>query len=202
MIPPRRTWLAALLQQIVLGKSPLMIPALHLALERKVRNMGRPGLASCAISAIDTALWDLKGRLLKVPLVSLLGQSRHHVEAYGSGGFTSYSEDQLVRQLAGWASQGFKSVKMKIGTGDDTLQRVSAARKALPECCELYVDADGAYSRKQAFDHGESLRSLASRGSKSQSRQTTPSVCDGWRSDCHRRCAWQRESTFIPRTTR
>ena len=151
---------SALLQQIVLGKSPLMIPALHLALERKVRNMGRPGLASCAISAIDTALWDLKGRLLKVPLVSLLGQSRHHVEAYGSGGFTSYSEDQLVRQLAGWASQGFKSVKMKIGTGDDTLQRVSAARKALPKCCELYVDANGAYSRKQAFDHGEKFAQL------------------------------------------
>ena len=78
---------STLLQQIVLGKSPLMIPALHLALERKVRNMGRPGLASCAISAIDTALWDLKGRLLKVPLVSLLGNrvtTSKHTAAAGS----------------------------------------------------------------------------------------------------------------------
>src|SRR6185312_14606877 len=80
-----------LLRQIVIGKNPLMIPALHLALERKVRNMGRPGLASCAIAAIDTALWDLKGRLLKLPLTLLIGQSRPHVDAYGSGGFTSYS---------------------------------------------------------------------------------------------------------------
>jgi len=150
----------ALLRQIVLGKNPLMIPALHLELERKVRNMGRPGLASCAISAIDTALWDLKGRLLNMSLVSLLGQSRPHVEAYGSGGFTSYSEEQLVQQLVGWASQGFKSVKMKIGTGEDTLQRVSAARKALPESCELYVDANGAYSRKQAFHRGEEFAQL------------------------------------------
>jgi L-alanine-DL-glutamate epimerase-like enolase superfamily enzyme len=150
----------ALLREIVIGKSPLMIPTLHLALERKVRNMGRPGLASCAIAAIDTALWDLKGRLLKLPLTLLIGQSRPHVEAYGSGGFTSYSQDQLIRQLSGWASQGFKSVKMKIGTGDDTLQRVKAVRKALPASCELYVDANGAYSRKQALDLGQKFAQL------------------------------------------
>lgn len=150
----------ALLRQIVIGKNPMMIPALHLALERKVRNMGRPGLASCAISAIDTALWDLKGRLLKLPLTLLMGQSRPHIETYGSGGFTSYSEDQLIQQLSGWASQGFKSVKMKIGTGDDTLQRVTAVRKALSASCELYVDANGAYSRKQALDRGEKFAEL------------------------------------------
>ena len=152
---------STLLQQIVLGKSPLMIPALHLALERKVRKHGAPGPGVLRYSAIDTALWDLKGRLRKSLSVSLLGgEIASSRQAYGSGGFTSYSEDQLVRQLAGWASQGFKSVKMKIGTGDDTLQRVSAARKALPECCELYVDANGAYSRKQAFDHGEKFAQL------------------------------------------
>jgi L-alanine-DL-glutamate epimerase-like enolase superfamily enzyme len=151
---------SALLRQIVIGKNPLMIPALHLELEKKVRNMGRPGIASCAISAIDTALWDLKGRLLRLPLVSLLGQSRPHVEAYGSGGFTSYSEDQLIRQLAGWASHGFRSVKMKIGTGDDTMQRVRAVRKALDERCELYVDANGAYSRKQALERGDEFAQL------------------------------------------
>ena len=93
----------------------------------------------------------------------MLGQSRPHIEAYGSGGFTSYSEDQLVRQLAGWASQGFRCVKMKIGTGDDTLQRVSAVRKALPDTCDLYVDANGAYSRKQAFERGEKFAQLGVR---------------------------------------
>lgn len=151
---------STLLRQIVIGKNPSMIPALHLELERKVRNMGRPGLASCAISAIDTALWDLKGRLLKVPLVSLLGRSRPHVEAYGSGGFTSYSEDQLVRQLAGWAANGFRAVKMKIGTGDDTIERVRKVCDALQRDCELYVDANGAYSRKLALTRGEKFAEL------------------------------------------
>jgi len=116
--------------------------------------MGRSGLVSCAISAIDNALWDVKAKLLNVPLVLLLGQARPHIPAYGSGGFTSYSEDQLIRQLAGWASDGFKSVKMKIGAGDDTIQRVTAVMKALGASCELYVDSNGAYNSKQALEKG------------------------------------------------
>ena len=56
-----------------------------------VRNLGRPGVAATAISAVDAALWDLKGKLLGVSLADLLGRARDGVPAYGSGGFTSYS---------------------------------------------------------------------------------------------------------------
>jgi L-alanine-DL-glutamate epimerase-like enolase superfamily enzyme len=149
-----------LIREVASGKSAFSIPAIHLELERKVRNMGRPGVASCAISAIDTALWDLKGRFLQLPLTLLLGQARPRIEAYGSGGFTSYSEEQLVRQLAGWASEGFRSVKMKIGTGSDTLQRVEAVTKALGGSCELYVDANGAYKRKQALHYARKFADM------------------------------------------
>jgi L-alanine-DL-glutamate epimerase-like enolase superfamily enzyme len=149
-----------LIREVASGKSAFSIPAIHLELERKVRNMGRPGLVSCAISAIDTALWDLKAKLVQLPLMLLLGQARPRIAAYGSGGFTSYSEEQLVKQLAGWASEGFRSVKMKIGTSADTLRRVQAVTKVLGGSCELYVDANGAYQRKHALDYGQKFAEM------------------------------------------
>jgi L-alanine-DL-glutamate epimerase-like enolase superfamily enzyme len=63
-------------------------------------------VASAAHSALDAALWDLKARLLGVPLVSLLGAAREGVPVYGSGGFTSYTIEQLKEQLGAWAEQG------------------------------------------------------------------------------------------------
>ena len=116
-----------------------------------VRNHGRGGTAAMAISALDIAAWDLKGKMLGLPLARLLGTVRSEVPAYGSGGFTSYSDSQLADQLSRWADQGFRFVKMKVGRepGRD-LQRVRTARKAIGRTCELFVDANGAYSRKQA----------------------------------------------------
>src|SRR5690349_8872063 len=96
----------------------------------EVRNLGRPGIASTAISAVDAALWDLKAKLLGVPLVVLLGKCRDRVPVYGSGGFTSYSIDQLQRQLGSWAAQGIGMVKMKVGAHpEQDIDRVRAARE-------------------------------------------------------------------------
>jgi L-alanine-DL-glutamate epimerase-like enolase superfamily enzyme len=123
-----------------------------------VRNVGRPGVASMAISAVDVALWDLKARLLGLPLVSLLGAMRNAAPLYGSGGFTSYTESQLARQLAAWVSDGIPRVKMKIGrdpTHDPA--RVASARRAIGDDAELFVDANGAYVRKQALAMAQRL---------------------------------------------
>ena len=123
------------------------------AMVHHVRNIGRPGIASMAISAVDTALWDLKARLLEQPLVGLFGQVRDGMPIYGSGGFTSYSNDRLQDQLGGWVEQGISRVKMKIGRDPDwDPNRVAAARRAIGEEADLFVDANGAYSRKQALD--------------------------------------------------
>lgn len=141
-----------LIPKIILGGEAFDIPALHSALDREVRNWGRPGLVCSAISAIDTCLWDLKARLLQQPLLSVLGKMRDEIPAYGSGGFTSYTEKELVNQLTGWASEGLHCVKMKIGRQpDQDVARVSTVQKALKGRAELYVDANGAYSRKQAL---------------------------------------------------
>ena len=84
------------------------------------------------LPASTTALWDLKARLLDLPLVTLLGPVRDGTPVYGSGGFTSYSIEQLQRQLGGWVGPGIPRVKMKIGTHpEDDLARVRAAREAI-----------------------------------------------------------------------
>jgi L-alanine-DL-glutamate epimerase-like enolase superfamily enzyme len=104
-----------------------------------------------AISAVDTALWDLKAKLLGKPLCMVLGTAREDVPLYGSGGFTSYSLERLEDQLGSWANQGFRWVKMKIGTEPEKdVDRVKAARRAIGSA-GLYVDANGAYRRKQAI---------------------------------------------------
>ncbi|WP_370519691.1 hypothetical protein [Deinococcus sp. AJ005] len=86
-----------------------------------VRNLGWPGVAAGAISAVDIALHDLKARLLDVSLVQMLGGVRENVLAYGSGGFTSYSVQELEKQLSGWAQQGLKAVKMKSAAAPKTI---------------------------------------------------------------------------------
>ncbi len=121
-------------------------------LQRAVRNLGNRGIAAMAISAIDIALWDLRAKLLHMPLVQLLGAARESTPAYGSGGFTSYDDRQLESQLGGWAEKGFLFVKMKVGTNpDDDPRRVRHARKAIGDRVELFVDANGAYTAKQAI---------------------------------------------------
>ncbi len=128
---------------------------------REVRNLGAPGLCSMAISAVDIALWDLKAKLLDAPLVSLLGQARRRVPVYGSGGFTSYSVPQLERQLGNWTAAGLHAVKMKIGRQpDQDLPRVRAVRDAIGNGPEIFVDANGAYSRKQALRQAEAFAPL------------------------------------------
>jgi L-alanine-DL-glutamate epimerase-like enolase superfamily enzyme len=129
------------------------------AMVKAVRNLGRPGIASMAISAVDLALWDLHARLLEAPLCTVLGHAHECVPVYGSGGFTSYTNERLQRQLAAWVEQGIPRVKMKVGADPQSdPSRVRAAREAIGEQTELFVDANGAYARKQALELAERLR--------------------------------------------
>ena len=150
------------LAEVVVGQDAFAIPSAWEAMVRRVRNLGWRGLCATAISAVDVALWDLKARLLGRPLVQLLGATRSAVPIYGSGGFTSYSNECLAEQLAGWVKQdGCQWVKMKVGSepGQD-VQRVRAARSAVGGA-GLFVDANGAYDRKQALRFAEAFADLS-----------------------------------------
>ena len=140
------------LASVVEGRDALAVGGSWNAMVGAVRNMGWPGLVACAISAVDVALWDLKARLLGLPLVAALDQVHPATPVYGSGGFCSYRLDQLAEQLSGWVEAGIPRVKMKVGRHpEQDLARVQAARRAVGDDVELYVDANGAYTRTQAL---------------------------------------------------
>src|SRR5437763_2570686 len=140
------------LKEVVTSNDAMSVHATWLAMLRSIRNLSRPGICAMAISAVDTALWDLKARLLDLPLVTLLGQVRDALPIYGSGGFTNYSNDQLQNQLRGWAEQTIPAVKMKIGRNAAADgNRVAAASEAIGERLCLFADANGGYSRKEAL---------------------------------------------------
>ncbi|HET7754350.1 MAG TPA: enolase C-terminal domain-like protein [Anaeromyxobacteraceae bacterium] len=144
------------LAPLVRGRAALDVEAAYGRMYRSIRNLGRPGIAAMAISAVDAALWDLKARLLGLALVKLLGAARDAVDAYGSGGFTSYTVPALQAQLGGWAELGLARVKMKIGRDAAAdVERVAAAREAIGPAVQLFVDANGAYSRKLALAQAE-----------------------------------------------
>ena len=144
--------IADTLSPVVVGREAMSTPGAWSAMVASIRNLGRPGIASMAISAVDAALWDLKAKLLGVSLASLLGQTRESAPIYGSGGFTSYTVDRLREQLGGWVASGIPRVKMKVGRNpSEDVGRVRAAREAIGADAELFVDANGAYSRKQSL---------------------------------------------------
>jgi L-alanine-DL-glutamate epimerase-like enolase superfamily enzyme len=153
--------IASKLSGVVADTDPMDPQAAWGAMTGAIRNNGETGIAYMAVSAVDVALWDLKARLLGLPLARLLGRWRDETPVYGSGGFTSYSTRRLVGQLAGWVEQGIPRVKMKVGRepGDDP-DRVRAVRRAIGDQPELFVDANGAYSRKQALELAERFREV------------------------------------------
>ncbi|HEY2708507.1 MAG TPA: enolase C-terminal domain-like protein [Caulobacteraceae bacterium] len=138
--------------QAVTGRDADDVAGAWEAMQRQVRNLGRSGLAACAISAVDTALWDLKAKRIAAPLALLLGRRRDQIPIYGSGGFTTYSDAQLRDQLSAWVEEdGCRWVKMKIGSQPDCDPHRIEVAKAAIDGRALFVDANGAFSTRQAL---------------------------------------------------
>jgi L-alanine-DL-glutamate epimerase-like enolase superfamily enzyme len=140
------------LASAVTGTDVLAPGAAWRSMFAELRNAGQPGAGAMAVSAADIALWDLKARLLGTPLFGLLPAFRDVVPVYGSGGFTNYPLSRLVSQIAGWAAEGMP--RMKIKTSRDPSadpERLSAVRKEAGDGVELFTDANGALSRKDAL---------------------------------------------------
>jgi L-rhamnonate dehydratase len=134
------------------------VPAAWMAMRRAVRNDGQAGLAACALSAVDIALWDRYSRARALPLAVALGAFRDRVPLYGSGGFCSYDDERLAGQLGGWVRDGMTMVKMKVGAdaGADP-DRVRVAREAIGPAAQLFVDANGAWSAREAVARAHAL---------------------------------------------
>ena len=149
------------LADVVEGRDAMDVQSSWAAMEYSLRNTGAPGVGSMAIAAVDVALWDLKAKLLDLPLATLLGRFHLGVPVYGSGGFTSYSIEQLQDQLSGWVERGIPRVKMKVGREPtEDPRRVRAAREAIGDDTELMVDANGAYTRKESLLYADVFSEL------------------------------------------
>ena len=150
-------------EKIVLNKNAAFVPG-HLERNGPTRfaTSGGRVISSMAIAAVDNALWDLYAQILQTPLVTLLGQVRETIPVYGSGGFTSYSDAELRCQFAGLGG-GRHWRREDEGWGSQPEAdpvRVKTARESIGASVKLFVDANGAYSRKQALEKAEQFRDL------------------------------------------
>jgi L-alanine-DL-glutamate epimerase-like enolase superfamily enzyme len=144
------------LAPIVEGTDVMNVAGAWDAMVRAVRNSGRQGAIGYAISAVDVALWDLKARVLGIPLHALLGAQRTEVPVYASGGFTTYSSKQLDSQVEAWLEVDSTRVKIKIGESWGSrvardIERMRQVRERVGPNVELFVDANGGYTAKQAI---------------------------------------------------
>ncbi len=147
--------------------APLLIGANADAIEdiwqqmwRRVHYVGRGGLASFAISAVDIAMWDLKARRRGMPLWRMLGGTTNQVSAYAGGIDLEFSIDELLGQAETFLAQGFRAIKMKVGRADlrEDLQCVAAMRETLGPDCPLMVDANMAWTVEQAIEAARELK--------------------------------------------
>jgi len=168
------------LRPMLVGEDPLLIEGLWQKMFARTRQFGRRGIVMNAISGVDIALWDIAGKVAKLPVYRLLGACRDRVEAYASGGFyqEGKSADDLAGEAEGYRARGFRGMKMKIGRNPSTqthlrhlaanarmcevepeadIERVAAVRGALGPQAKLMVDVNCAWSPSFAIEMGRAL---------------------------------------------
>lgn len=137
------------LSPLLLGQDPSLIERHWATMYQEVLLAGRRGAAVRAISALDTALWDLLGKVADLPLYRLLGGWADAVPAYASGGYYRPGDpvDNVIEEMASYRALGFSDVKIKVGGApfDVDVARVRAAREAIGPSCRLALDANNAW---------------------------------------------------------
>jgi 3,6-anhydro-L-galactonate cycloisomerase len=147
------------LAPLLAGRDASDIAGLWDLMWRRLLYVGRGGLASFAIAALDIALWDLRGLRERKPLYALFGARAREIPAYGSGVDLPKSLDELLAQTEGFLARGLPGVKVKIGKREarEDEARVAAVRKLIGERIDLMVDANMAWSADEALERGRRL---------------------------------------------
>lgn len=149
----------------IIGEDPALIRRIRDRLQRLTEYQGTAGLSSFGIAAIDQALWDLQGRALGVPVWQLLGAQRTTIPTYAMVGWLELDIPALERVCGTAMEQGFRGVKMKVGSGTLTedLDRVRAVRRVIGDDAELMVDANQALDFREALRRGRAFGDLGCR---------------------------------------
>lgn len=140
----------------VIGRTPFETEEIWEELFHYARGVGRKGLSFCALSALDIALWDLKGKILGMPLYKLFGGTKNRVPIYASGGWTSYSDDELVAEALNMVGRGYKNIKLKVGVDggrniNADVRRCRKVREAIGPDIGFMVDANNAFHAADAI---------------------------------------------------
>jgi len=149
----------------LIGRDPFETEVIWADMTSYLRGVGRKGLMFCALSAIDIALWDLKGKITGLPLYRLLGGTERRVPVYASGGWTSYSDEQLVEEITGMVRQGYRMVKFKVGVeGGRNLrrdvERVAKVREAVGPAIGIMLDANNCWDAATGVQFANRVRDL------------------------------------------
>ncbi len=147
----------------LIGRSPLETEAIYDDIFAYMRGVGRKGLAFCAYSALDIALWDIKGKMFELPLYKLLGGRRTQIDCYATGGWTSYTIDQLIAEAKVMKEAGFKTIKVKIGVDggknpNEDARRILALSEAIGPDMGIMLDANNAFTSAVALRLAYKLR--------------------------------------------
>lgn len=168
------------LRDYLVGRDPRQVEYLWEMMHRRAYKHARGGIVIAAISGIDIALWDLRGKMAGMPLWQLLGGYRKRVPAYATGGFYSEGKGvkELVREMQSYVKHGFRAVKMKVGRNPgiemsplrvmdnrgrcevslaQDIERVAAVRDAIGPDVKLMVDANGAWDVTTAVKMGRAM---------------------------------------------
>jgi L-alanine-DL-glutamate epimerase-like enolase superfamily enzyme len=147
----------------IMGRDPLETEVIWNELFHYLRGVGRKGLTFAALSAVDLALWDLKGKIVDLPLYRLMGGNRTRVPVYASGGWTSYSDEALVAEMQDMVAQGYTHIKFKVGVeGATNLRRdavrVRKVRDAVGPDVKLLLDANNCWDAATAVKFANTVR--------------------------------------------
>lgn len=136
-------------REILLGADTADTEHLWAEMYRQSIQAGRRGAALRTISAIDIALWDLRGKAAGLPVCELLGVYRRKMRCYSTGGYYRAGQtiEELVREMAGYVERGFSAIKLKVGRlgARQDAERMAAVRKAVGEDVDLLLDANGGW---------------------------------------------------------
>ena len=136
-------------REILIGANPFDTEYLWAEMYRQSIQAGRRGACLRTISAIDIALWDLKGKVANMPICELLGVYKRKMRCYATGGYyrDGQAHEELVREMQGYVDRGFTAIKLKVGraTARQDEARMGAVRKAVGEDIDILLDANGGW---------------------------------------------------------
>lgn len=147
----------------LIGRDPLANEVIWNEMAQYLRGVGRKGLMFCALSAIDIALWDLKGKIVNLPLYRLWGGTETHIPVYGSGGWTSYTDEELVEEVKRMVGMGYSTIKFKVGYGGGKkplrdVQRVQKVRDAIGPDIGILLDANNCWDAATAVQFANRVK--------------------------------------------